>query len=1138
MRLPEGTPSKRSDGHAHPGEIITFYSYKGGTGRSMALANVACLLAKESAGSQSVLMVDWDLEAPGLHRFFRDRLIQSFPNSPDPDTGLDLHPGLIELFWTMDELINRETSISEEPSPTLAADLGQQAGLDNFILKTGVSGLHLLKAGRFDEAYASRVNTFSWEDLHRKAPWVYRLFADWLAEKYRYVLIDSRTGITDTSGICTMLLPERLVVVFTPNRQSLLGGLELAERATNYRRQSGDLRPLQVFPLPSRIDAEVLDRRQHWRFGSLENGIPGYQPSFENLLSKVYKLGACSLESYFEEVQIQYASPYAYGEEIAVLLEKGGDRLSLTRSYESFTRRLTAAVNPWEAAPVLEHTERIWRVPYPRNPLFTGRQDILDQIRDTLLSGRDTAVGGLAGIGKTQIALEYCFAHSSAYQAVLWVGAGSREKLTEDTAALARLLNLNFSSDWETPGLVKHWLENNTNWLLVLDGADDLKVVRKFLPAGSEGHLLLTTRASSTQGIAKLIEVRPLMPEEALLFLWRRAGQMSDSESVVDMPPAQVKDARAVCGLLGRLPLALECAAAYIDETGASFAEFLNLYQEKGTRLLEEAADPLCRQSSVEETFGLALRQMEEQSPPAAALVRVSLFLDCDEIPEEVFTLGASALGELLEPMAENPLDFAKVTKEATRLSLMAWNSSTRTFAIHRLVQQVLKERLSEDARRVWAERAIRAVAQAFPSAEFANWSLCVRLLPHALRAADAVVEFTFEFLEAADLLNQLGYYLTEQARYTEAEPLYRQALVIRQKLLGPEHPDVAACLHDLAALFNALGRFEEAETLYLHTLAVREKTLGPENPEVASTLNNLAGLYCDVGRFEAAQPLYERSLAIRQKVFGTNHPDVASSLNNLGGLYHHLGEHGQAKRLYQKALTIREKLLGRDHPDVAVCLNNLAVLYDDQGRIQEAEPIYKRALEIREKAFGPDHPEVATCLNNLASLYRVLGRYDEARVLFKRALATREKLQGPNHPDVATCLNNLAVLAHEQGQFETAEPLFVRAADIWERSLGLDHLEVATCLFNLAGLLKTEGRLVESEPLLRRVLGIWEAQLGEFHPDVGLAAADLAGLLKLQGRSSEAQPYLKRALEIKSQPRTSSLKRIRNSSQNLKAAG
>jgi hypothetical protein len=322
----------------------------------MALANVACLLAERVDPGERVLVLDWDLEAPGLHRFFPGRLAQS---SADAGLGLDANEGLIDLFCALSDALPGEAAESEQKADAAVQQAFIKVPFDRFIADTGIPGISILRAGRNDDGgYSRRVNTFNWEDLFKREPTIYRRVAERLAERFRYVLIDSRTGVTDISGICTSLLPEKLIVVFTPNRQSLTGIRELVDRATSYRRSSDDLRPLLIYPLPSRIEASLQDLREQWRFGSPDHNLPGYQPMFEQLLAKTYGLERCDLNAYFDEVQIQQTPDYAYGEEIAV--RRGSDRFSLANSYRVFVDRL--GDTPW-VAPVREPHESIELLP-------------------------------------------------------------------------------------------------------------------------------------------------------------------------------------------------------------------------------------------------------------------------------------------------------------------------------------------------------------------------------------------------------------------------------------------------------------------------------------------------------------------------------------------------------------------------------------------------------------------------------------------------------------------------------------------------------------------------------------------------------------------------------------------------------
>jgi CHAT domain-containing protein/Tfp pilus assembly protein PilF len=314
--------------------------------------------------------------------------------------------------------------------------------------------------------------------------------------------------------------------------------------------------------------------------------------------------------------------------------------------------------------------------------------------------------------------------------------------------------------------------------------------------------------------------------------------------------------------------------------------------------------------------------------------------------------------------------------------------------------------------------------------------------------------------------------------KYEEALPYIERALEIRERILGPDHPDVSQAINSLAALHYYKGEYSKAEPLYQRALAIWEKSLGPEHLNVAHTLNNLATLYSALGDYVKAEPLYQRALAIKEKALGPDHPDVAMSLNNLANLYGALGDHAKAEPLQRRALAIKEKALGPDHPDVAMSLNNLANLYGALGDYAKAEPLQRRALAIREKALGPYHPEVALSLLNLATLYSDQSDYAKAEPFYRRALAIREKSLGPQNPLTARSLDNLAILYGAMRDYAKAEPLFQRALAIQEKSLDPDHPDVIHSLDGLARLHMAKNEIAQAIAYQSRAAAVVEHNL------------------------------------------------------------
>ncbi|CAB1105815.1 unnamed protein product [Ectocarpus sp. CCAP 1310/34] len=295
------------------------------------------------------------------------------------------------------------------------------------------------------------------------------------------------------------------------------------------------------------------------------------------------------------------------------------------------------------------------------------------------------------------------------------------------------------------------------------------------------------------------------------------------------------------------------------------------------------------------------------------------------------------------------------------------------------------------------------------------------------------------------------------KGKHEKVQPLFERSLAIHEKSLGPDHPLVAAALHNRGKLLMRQGKYEEAGPLLERSLAIYETSLGTDSPHVATALDDRAKLL-KLGKHEKVQPLFERSLAIHEKSLGPDHPLVAAALHNRGKLLMRQGKYEEAGPLFERSLTIYEKSLGPDHPNVAAALNEGKLLMS-QGKYDEAEPLYRRSLAIDEEVHGRSHPEVATDLSNWAGLFEKQGKYAEADPLYLRAIEIGEKTLGPDHAALATRLNNRALLLGKQGKYEEAGLLLERSLTIYEKSLGPDHPEVATALRSRANLLMIQVR-------------------------------------------------------------------------------
>jgi transcriptional regulator with XRE-family HTH domain len=485
-----------------------------------------------------------------------------------------------------------------------------------------------------------------------------------------------------------------------------------------------------------------------------------------------------------------------------------------------------------------------WNVPYRRNMFFTGREDILAHVytilRKSEMAALPQAISGLGGIGKTQIAIEYAYRYKAEYQAVFWANASTYDVLSADFVKLAALLSLPEQREEDQDIViraVKRWLSNHSQWLFIIDNVDNLAMIADFLPYQNTGDVLLTTRLQALGTVAQSKEVEKMRLEEGTIFLLRRIKAIPPDASLEQTPSENQKLALEVAIALDGLPLALDQAGAYIEETRCGLAQYLHLYStSRKELLLRRGRFPLNHPDSVVTTWSLSFEQVQQENPAAAELLYLLAFLSAEAIPEDIITLGAKELGPMLSVVAHDPLLINTCIELLLRYSLIRRTPDTQSLSIHRLVQVVLKDGMDKSEQRLWTERTIRAVNRAFPTFEPQVLEDCRRYLSHALLCATYIDEYEFAFPEAARLCNEAASCLKVYASYQQAELLLLTALAIRRKIIA-NNRNIASTLNDLGAVYLNQSRYKDAESRLQEALEMRRQALGEVHPEIAQTL-------------------------------------------------------------------------------------------------------------------------------------------------------------------------------------------------------------------------------------------------------------------------------------------------------------
>ncbi len=694
----------------------------------------------------------------------------------------------------------------------------------------------------------------------------------------------------------------------------------------------------------------------------------------------------------------------------------------------------------------------VWHVPHHRDPLFTGRKDVLQELFLLLKPGstvaltQPQAINGLGGIGKTATAVEYVYSTRQEYHSIFWLQADSREILFSECVKLAHLLQLQEHLEQDQKLIidaVRRWLRGHQRWLLILDNVEDFQMIQEFLPPGHRGNVLITTRAQDTGSLVQSHELKSMTQQEGMLFLSRRTKLLTQEDTPLDSIPAeQLAALQHIWQEMEGLPLALDQAGAYMVETASTPVEYLKIYQQRRNDLLAERGQWFIgHPASVVTTFFLCFEKIEQMNALATDILRMCAFLYAEAIPEELFLNGAHRLGTSLSSSITDPIDWNRAIATLRSYSLIHREGEPqKTLTVHRLVQAVLKDAMEKPTFRHWVRQAVLAVNSSFPSVNFQSWSQCERYISHTQVCAEYVLAENMQFVEAATLLNQGGYYLSERGRYREAEPLLRRAVSMYERLVGFHHPATARSMNNLAMLYEDMGRYEKAGPLYTQILALRRRLLGEEHSETSQSLNNLATFYMKQQRFAEAEPLLQAVVVSRSRIFGRSHASTLLGVNNLAACYAEQGKYEKAEPLYLEAVTFLEQKNGTDHPHTVTCVNNLGMLYAEQGKYAKAEPLLQRVLVFREQTAGPADSHTAMSLNNLGMLYAKQGKYAEAELLLERALAIYEQGVGIDHPDVLHVIENLVEAYKAVGKYEKIKITLQQLLAFYEKSFGKEH--------------------------------------------------------------------------------------------------
>jgi cellulose biosynthesis protein BcsQ len=791
----------------------------------------------------------------------------------------------------------------------------------------------------------------------------------------------------------------------------------------------------------------------------------------------------------------------------------------------------------------------VWNVP-ARNADFTGRGATLELLRDKLAGGGVAvvvaqALYGLGGVGKTQLALEYAHRFMADYDLVWWVPAERAEEISLALAELARKMGLKVGdnvAEAAEAALEELRRDTSPHWLLIFDNADDPKQLEPYLPTGS-GHVLITSRNQAWTHSAEPLEVDVFTREESVAHLLRHVPELDRA------------DAKKLADALGHLPLAVEQASAWLEETGMSAQAYVEQLSTESTRILA-LNQPPDYPMPVVATWNLSFDRLKGRSPAAVRLLQLCAFFSPG--PISMSLLYSDEMNASLLPFDETlteKLMLGRVIRDISRFALVRVDQGSNSLQIHRLVQAVIRSQMTHEQRRDARHEVHKILVGARPrqgeTDDPANWSRYDIIWPHLgpskaeecddPRTRQLLIDWVrfqwkhgeFEACltlarrlenlwthqlgpdhqQTLHLQFQIANVLRSQGRFSEARDLDTYVLERQRAVLEPGHPHALMTAGGLGADLRALGHFQEALASDQRTYESFKEQFGEDYPRTLAAAHNLASSLRLVGDCFTARALDEDTLTRQRVVLGADHPYTLLSVGSLAHDMRGAGAFRESVDLLRMTWEQYRAVLGDDMLETLRTAASLAVSLRKAGEQSEAMNLAQDTYEHYLRRYGTDSPDARSCALNLACDYAAVDDMPRALELVTDVRAAHQASLGEDHPNTMVAANNLACYLRCIGRLPEALRLAEDTLRRMRQRLGADHPLTLSCAVNLANCLGDGGDLAAAEALIRETISRLSAVLTPEHPDTLVCEANLAVTMHEAGREREAEELRSRIL-------------------------
>lgn len=810
-----------------------------------------------------------------------------------------------------------------------------------------------------------------------------------------------------------------------------------------------------------------------------------------------------------------------------------------------------------------------------QNKNFIGRSHYLKAMYKFIHSKKGihtVVIKGLAGTGKSQLALEYIFQYQHDYPVIFWINAENKETIEADFSEIYH--NLGFSSEEKKKGdvvkVILRILEGNNNqktkWLMVFDNAPDEDTIHDYIPKNGNGDCIITSQSDHWFNVDFPIALEELSKDDASDLL-RIYSLVNDEDEAI----------KELSSELGCLPLALVQAGAYIRMSRTTVRKYLDDFKtERKREYLLATSSPIGKKGLskdydfvISTVWKKTFQTIKNHSPTASKVLQWLSFISTTLFPLEQLKL----LINFMKNDTENNSHSDSVIAWLTNYSLISLHGDGLT--IHTLVQLVTRDELDVKEKHIILGNLSKGLVtnsrynidvekkyieemnllaphyiklagyldteDIYPNHCVELWYLygkfrsrenlmfddAIMTLKKAIsRIKQIELDFTSEhrtafFSSLSKIYNEIAFVYEQQGNLNRSIEIYQICLDLDKKSFGENSSKLISRYNNLAVNYTQLGKFNEAYFFFKKCLSLHEQDHSNE-ASILTIFNNIASTLTALGKYNEANGIIQETIQKTINMYGENYYGLANLYNNYADILEKFDEFDEAIDYYKKSLKISDTRYLDKNPHKETALNNIGLVLIKKFEINEAISVFDEALENIYNIYGEVHPSTAKTYSNIGLAYMENSDYPTATEFFLKAVLIGEKVYDKPHPEMAKFFNNLGWSYLESDKLLDAEKYLQKSNDV--KALVYDsekYPDFATTYINLGtvsfkkALLGDSDCFAKAKALFEKGLEIDTEVYGQSSVEVANDSVIFAQLLIYIKEKNQAISFLENALQI-----------------------